>query len=82
MKNTKLHTMKYLSNVTRWFSAGFVVGASAFAIWGMKVGVLEDDVRLRFAFILGAPSVIFLGMLPGLWLQFSEGISKMKLSDN
>lgn len=72
------HRLKILSNGIRVFVLGALVGSSAFAIWAKHVDILTDDVRLIFVFMLGAPALVFLSVMPAFMIEILDGISKLK----
>ena len=75
MKESTRQKLKVVSTATRFFSAGVMVGAGAFAIWARRSGILSDDIRLTFVFMLVLPVVLSLAHLPGLILLIGDGIS-------
>lgn len=72
------HKLKVLSNGIRVFVLGVLVGSSALAIWAKHVDILTDDVRLVFVFMLAAPALVFVSVMPALMIEILDGISKLK----
>jgi hypothetical protein len=76
MKETNRKILKTLSTGMRLVSVGIILGTGSFCLWAQRIGVLNDDYRIRIAFMIGMPFMILFANIPALILEISDGIEK------
>jgi hypothetical protein len=80
MKESTRQQLMVVSTAWRFFFSGVLVGAGAFAVWAEFSGMIADDIRLTFVFMLLLPVLLLFAQVPALILQIGDGVSKMRHS--